>query len=334
VVETRKILVTGGAGFVGSHLVERLIRDGCPVTVVDDLSTGRLDQVAPEARFIHADIRDGSKTLEIFSRESPEVVIHLAGQANVRWSLADPEYDLNVNVLGSISVFKASVKAGVRRVVFASSGGAVYGDQPIYPCRESDPPSPSSPYGISKLAAELYGKSILRASGIALTILRLANVYGPRQDPTGEAGVVALFLSELLADGVPTIFGDGGQTRDFVWVGDVVEAFVKSTQGPEGTYNVGTGKETRILDLYAEVGHVLGTIVPPRAAPPVRGEVRRNVLSVDQAEELLGWTARMDLPTGLLETAEHFKKASPVRDRTNKAKAGRVTEISPEPRRL
>jgi len=319
-LNAKKVLVTGGAGFIGSHLVDGLYRLGYSIIVVDDLSTGRREYLPQDVSVIEEDVRNRAALGRIFSRERPEVVFHLAAQMNVRKSLCDPALDAEVNILGSLSLFQAAVESGVRRLIYASSGGAIYGEQPEYPCRESDTPCPSSPYGISKLAAEHYGRHLAAAAGREFVALRLANVYGPRQNPRGEAGVVALFLSGMLSGHAPTVFGDGGQTRDFVWIGDVVEAFVNAVKGPTGFYNVGTGEETRIIDLYERLGHATGFFNPPNRAAEIFGEVRRNALSVEQARSHLSWSPRTSLSRGLLETAGFFKDA--------RRNGGRVSERS------
>jgi UDP-glucose 4-epimerase len=302
------VLVTGGAGFIGSHLVERLVREGRRVVVLDDLSTGSRDHLPHDIRLIQADIRDRQAVATAMSVERPELVIHLAGQMNVRRSLADPDLDADVNVRGSLSVFQAAFSGTARRVVFASSGGAIYGDQPSYPCDESVTPRPSSPYGISKCSAEHYGRHLADAAGRDFVALRLANVYGPRQNPAGEAGVVALFLEEMLAGRAPAIFGDGEQTRDFVWIEDVVETFVRSIDGPPGVFNVGTGQETRVSDLYRELARAVGFPHPARWSAALFGEVRRNALSVRLACKRLGWAPRTGLREGLERTVRCWRR--------------------------
>jgi UDP-glucose 4-epimerase len=296
------ILVTGGAGFIGSHLVDALVARDHVVSVVDNLSTGRRENLPPHALLHVVDVRDPMLLEELFARERPEVVFHLAAQMNVRKSLSDPREDADVNVLGSLGVFQAAFGSGARRVVFASSGGAIYGEQPEYPCRESDLPRPSSPYGAAKLAAEHYGRQCAESNGREFVALRLANVYGPRQNPSGEAGVVSLFLSRLLEGRPSTLFGDGGQTRDFVWVGDVVEAFVRALDAPAGIYNIGTGVETSVLELYRQLERASGLRGSLRQAAAIPGEVRRNVLCTEQARIHLGWNANRTILEGLAET--------------------------------
>jgi UDP-glucose 4-epimerase len=302
-----KILVTGGAGFIGSHLVEALDRLGHSVCVVDNLSTGLREQVPAGVPLATIDVRDRDALAGLFARERPDAVFHLAGQMNVRTSLWDPAMDAEVNVLGSLSVFKNAIAAGARRIVFASSGGAVYGEQPKVPCRESALPSPASPYGISKLAGEHYGRQLCKDAGVGFVALRLANVYGPRQNPKGEAGVVALFLSELLSGRSSKVFGDGTQTRDFIWVGDVVNAFLEAMDAPPGIYNIGTGVETRIRDLYERLEVCAGTFGSLIHVAHNAGEVRRNALSCERARDSFGWTPQMKLEDGLRKTAAFYK---------------------------
>jgi len=303
------IIVTGGAGFIGSHLVDALAERGLDVVVIDNLSTGRRENLPRNVSLIEADVRDADKMEAIFSRKRPSLVFHLAAQMNVRRSLVDPRLDADVNILGSLAVFKAAARSRARRVLFASSGGAIYGEQQELPCRESAVPSPSSPYGIAKLAVELYGRQHAEVGAFDFVALRLANVYGPLQNPEGEAGVVSLFLSNLLEGRSSAIFGDGEQTRDFVWVGDVVDAFLKGVDGPPGVYNVGTGQETGVLELYRRLERLTGTQLPPRWLAAIPGEVRRNVLSADRARTHLGWTARQSLRDGLDETVKSVRSS-------------------------
>lgn len=296
-----KLLVTGGAGFIGSHVVDGLLQQGHSVAVVDNLSTGRRNNVPPQARLIEEDIRDAHALFRILEEESPHVVLHLAAQMNVRRSLEDPAWDASINVLGSIHLFQACARVGVRRIVFASSGGAVYGERLRGHCRESDVPRPSSPYGIGKLAAEHYGRSLVERGGPEFTVLRLANVYGHGQNPAGEAGVVALFLREMKEGRSPVIFGGGDQTRDFVWVADVAEAFARALGAPCGIYNIGTGKNTSVLEIYDLLKNALAFQGEPRHLERISGEIHRNVLSITRARRKLGWTPKTELQRGLEE---------------------------------
>jgi UDP-glucose 4-epimerase len=245
-----KVLVTGGAGFIGSHLVDRLVMEGHEAVVVDNLITGKRRNINRAARLYKMDIQ--SWRLErVFRNERPNVVMHLAAQMDVRKSVEDPMFDAQVNILGTLNVLQQAVKHGVRKVIFSSSGGAIYGEQETYPAPETHVLKPLSPYGLSKLCGEQYLSYFQRVSGLQAVSLRYANVYGPRQDPEGEAGVVAIFIQKMLNNEQPVINGNGRQTRDFVFVDDVVEANLAMIgQETQGTYNVGTGVETSINDLF------------------------------------------------------------------------------------
>lgn len=290
-----RVLVTGGAGFIGSHLVDALCRDGAYVHVLDDLSTGR--RIPENARFTRWNVREYFTSL--VKQERIEVMIHLAARVSVRTSLEDPLEDASVNVLGGLSALEAAAEAGVRRVILASSGGTVYGEGKGRPSREEDPLEPRSPYGVAKLAMESYATAYERTRGLEVSCLRLANVYGPRQDPEGESGVVARFLARL-RDGRPLeVYGDGRQIRDFVFVEDVVRAFLSAIQGPPGTYNVGTGVGTSLLELIDLLGRPARVIHKPAIA----GELRANILDVRRADERLGWTPKIPFAEGVARTA-------------------------------
>jgi UDP-glucose 4-epimerase len=289
-----RTLVTGGAGFIGSHLVDALLARGDHVAVVDDLSTGRRERV-PDGVALHVtDIADIGPVAE---RERPEVVFHLAAQADVRRSVADPAFDARVNVAGTASVLEAARAAGARRVLFASTGGALYGESVPLPTPEDAALAPFSPYGASKAAAETYLALFTRLHGLSTMALRFGNVYGPRQDPHGEAGVIAIFAGAA-AEGRPvTIFGDGRQTRDYVYVGDVVAGFLAaSASDATGAVNIGTGTETTVLELVTAYG------LEPQLAPARKGEVERSCLDVTRAADVLGWRAEVGLDDGLERT--------------------------------
>jgi UDP-glucose 4-epimerase len=312
-----KALVTGGAGFIGSHLVDALVERGDQVTVIDDLSSGRRENLASpageQADLVEADVTDRAAVIEAFERRRPELVFHLAAQIDVRRSVTDPIYDLTVNVGGTLNLLEASRLTDARRFVLASTGGAVYGEGADLelPLDETAQCRPDAPYGQSKFAAEGYAALYGRLYGLKATALRLGNVYGPRQDPFGEAGVVAIFCGALLTGGTARVFGDGRQTRDYIYVGDVVEAFLAAT-GTEatGTYNVGTGKETSVLELGELIGGVCERPFDPEHAPPRPGEVRRIAIDSARAEADLGWTSRTSLVDGLRATAASFANAS------------------------
>jgi UDP-glucose 4-epimerase len=300
-----KALVTGGAGFIGSNLVDALVARGDAVEVVDDLSTGRRENLAgalERGAVLHkADIRDGERLAGIVADATPDVIFHLAAQIDVRHSVADPAFDSSVNVGGTINVLEAARRAGVPRLVNTSTGGAIYGETETIPTPEAVTPAPMSPYGQSKHAAEGYCALYARLHGLSTVTLRYANVYGPRQDPLGEGGVVAIFCGRLLDGRTPTIFGDGTQTRDYLYVGDVAAAnLVAAGSSAEGAYNVGTGVETTVLEL-ADALRRLGDGRPfdPEHAPQRPGEVHRSAIDPARAVAALGWEPRTALPEGL-----------------------------------
>jgi len=302
-----KVLVTGGAGFIGSHLVDACISAGYEVAVVDDLSTGRRENVHPAAKFYQVDIT-GDLLAEVFAEVRPEIVIHHAAQASVTRSVQDPQYDVMVNVLGTIGILEQCVRWKVRKVVFASTGGAIYGEPTSLPVTEDHPLAPISPYGITKYVGELYLTFYQRAYGLPYVSLRYANVYGPRQDPTGEAGVVAIFIDAMLRGRAPTIFGDGTQTRDFVYVGDVVRANLLAMRSDVvGVLNIGTGIETPVNLLYEKLAQLTGFPDPPVYADPRPGDVYRIALDATRARILLGWGPEVALEEGLRRTVQAFR---------------------------
>ena len=304
-------LVTGGAGFIGSHLGDRLLAEGKRVVAVDDLSTGRIANLA-EARgygqqftFYNMDIRV-EELRTVFERHRPDVVMHIAAQASVSRSVKSPAEDASVNVMGLLNVLEAACATGTRKVVFAASGGTLYGEPRQLPVKESARRSarPVSPYGISKAIAVEYLRFYRDLRGLDYTALALANVYGPRQDPTGEAGVVAIFGSQMLAGETPTIFGDGNQTRDYLFVDDAVHAFALSAErGSGGLYNVGTGLETSVNRIYQLIADITGFRRDPRFGPPREGDLRRNALDSELAGKELGWRPWTPLEQGLAATA-------------------------------
>jgi UDP-glucose 4-epimerase len=310
-----RTLVTGGAGFIGSALVDRLVHDGHEVVVVDDTSTGRLENLADafaSGRVHHAGVDVAGPELAAAVAEArPEVVYHLAAQIDVRRSVADPVADARVNVLGTIQVARAALQAGCRRLVFASSGGTVYGepDPSALPVDERHPAGVTNPYGVAERSAEDYLASFAELEGLEPVSLRLGNVYGPRQDPHGEAGVVAIFCNRLLQDEPVTIFGDGRQTRDYVYVDDTVDAFVAAGGQPDvggARLNVATGVETSVLELYATLREVAGFGEEPTFAPPRTGELARIALDFGAAERVLGWRPKVDLADGIARTWAWF----------------------------
>jgi UDP-glucose 4-epimerase len=305
-----KALVTGGAGFIGSNLVDALLARGDEVTVVDDLSTGRRENLeealANGATLVEADIRDRAAIEELGGRERPEVVFHLAAQIDVRKSVADPAWDASINVGGTANVLEAARVGGSRRVVFSSTGGAIYGEGEgqRLPLAEDAPLAPEAPYGQSKFAAEGYLALYERLYGLSGVSLRLGNVYGPRQDPLGEAGVIAIFCGRLREGEQPTVFGDGKQTRDYIYVGDVVAAALAAAESDaSGAINVGTGIETDVLELIRQLRELSGADgFEPEFAPPRTGEVQRISIDPGRAGSELGWRAEMGLEEGLRTT--------------------------------
>jgi UDP-glucose 4-epimerase len=303
-------LVTGGAGFIGSNLVDALVARGDRVSVIDDLSTGRRPNLAGAlesgVELIEADVRDRDAVRAAISSAEPHVVYHLGAQIDVRKSVADPRFDLDLNGGGTIELLEASREAGVERFVFASTAGAIYGEGEgrDLPFDEDARCVPDAPYGQSKFAAEGYVGLYSRLHGLSAVALRLANVYGPRQDPLGEAGVVAIFSGALLDGRTPTVFGDGKQTRDYIYVGDVVDGFLAAgVSGATGTFNISTGIETDVLDLGAAVGAACGREFEPEFAPPRLGEVARTAADPGRAGRELGWTPATTLAEGLVSTA-------------------------------
>ena len=302
-----KVLVTGGAGFIGSHLVDRLVQEGNQVVVVDNLSTGKRKQVSKKAQFYKMDIR--SKRIErVFRKERPLIVIHLAAQMNVRLSTDDPIFDAEVNILGTLNLLEHAVKSGVRKVTFASSGGAVYGEQEVFPAAESHRTEPMSPYGISKLAGEKYLAYYTNTTGLRHVVLRFGNVYGPRQEPEGEAGVIAIFSKLMLDGGQPIINGTGKQTRDFVYVDDVVDAIMATIgEDIQGIYNVGTGQEASVNECYEIIKELTNSSCKDLYGAAKKGEQFRSVLDVKKMRERFGWDSQVSLPDGLKMTVEFFK---------------------------
>jgi UDP-glucose 4-epimerase len=303
-----RIVVTGGAGFIGSHVVDRLIEEGHEVSIVDDLSTGKKKNINPKAEFHKLDILS-PKLERVFKKARPEVVVHHAAQMDVRRSVADPLFDGQVNILGTLNVLEQAVKIGTKRLIFASSGGAVYGDQETFPASEQHPVRPISPYGVSKLSAEHYLYYYQRTYGLQPAILRYGNVYGPRQDPFGEAGVVAIFALKLLQNEQPVINGNGKQTRDYIAVDDVVEAnMTVLNRGLNDTFNVGTGRETSVNQLYRMLADAVGSPIKERYGPERRGEQARSCLDVSKLSKASDWEPRVDLAEGLKRTADYFRQ--------------------------
>jgi UDP-glucose 4-epimerase len=305
-----RVLVTGGGGFVGSTLVDACLAQGHDVVVVDDLSTGSAANIAAGARFYEVDIRTPALD-QVFATERPEVVSHQAAQVSVRRSVEEPSHDAAINVLGTLNVLESARRHDVRRLVFASTGGAIYGEPDGDRADEEHPRRPESPYATAKLAAEHYLEGY-RRGGLETVVLRYANVYGPRQDPHGEAGVVAIFIQRILAGLPPTIFGDGEQVRDFVYVDDVVRANVLALEadvarGP-AVFNIGTGRGTSVNALWAQLAAIARPTVTPGHEPARTGDLLRSVLDVTRARKRLGWEPRVDLAAGLARTWQWFSE--------------------------
>jgi UDP-glucose 4-epimerase len=304
-----KILVTGGAGFIGSHVVDAFLAAGHDVAVVDNLTTGDARWINPRARFHEIDLRS-TGLARVFETERPEVVAHLAAQASVGRSVTDPALDASVNVGGGVALLECCRRYGVRRVIYSSSGGAGYGDTDVIPTPESHPSLPISPYGITKVAVEQYVSAWVGIYGISGVSLRYANIYGPRQNPQGEAGVIAIFCHRLLTGQAPIINGDGGQTRDYTYVEDVAAANVAALEHPEATggVNISTGVETSVNDLYQALVQASGSTVKAQHAPARPGEQRRSCLSPALAARALGWKPTVSLAEGIRRTFGFFKK--------------------------
>lgn len=307
--QAKRILVTGGAGFIGSQVAQALVGAGHEVAVLDNLSTGAREYVPEAALFFPWDIQSPD-TFQLIVRWRPQVIIHHAAQMSVQVSVRDPLLDARENILGSLHLFQAAAAAQVERVIFASTGGAIYGDQAPLPSRENDRAQPESPYGIAKLAVEHYLHFYRRHYGIIPISLRYSNVYGPRQNGQGEAGVVAIFLEKFLNGQQPVINGDGRQTRDFVYVGDVVRANLLCLDYPEaGIFNIGSGQETEIRSIYLELQRLTGSLLGPVHGPGKPGEQLRSLLDATKARNLLGWQPQVSLAAGLAQTAEAFREA-------------------------
>jgi len=302
-----KILVTGGAGFIGSHVADAFVAAGHEVSIVDDLSSGRRENLNPKARFYQLDVQ-APEVAGVFAREQPEVLCHHAAQMDVRRSVADPLFDARVNLLGLLNLMEQGRQHGVRRVLLASTGGAIYGEQDIYPAPETHRLAPLSPYGVAKLASERYLFFYSMTYGISYVAQRYANVYGPRQNPHGEAGVVAIFTEKLLRGEQPIINGDGTQTRDYVYVGDVVAANLAALTSPfSGEVNFGTGIETDVNTIFRQVHALCGATAPERHGPAKPGEQLRSVIDNRLAQQTLGWRPRVSLEDGLRQTVDFFR---------------------------
>lgn len=307
--EDKLVLVTGGAGFIGSNIVDLLIEKGYDVVTIDDLSTGRKENINKKARVYHADITKKDEVEEIFEIEDIKVVVHQAAQVNVRKSVEDPILDAKINILGSINLLKTLVDHKGEKFIYASSGGAIYGEPEYLPTDENHPIHPLSPYGASKYAVEKYLDVHGALYGLKAISLRYGNVYGPRQDPFGEAGVIAIFANKILNGERPVVFGDGKQTRDFVYVGDVVEANVAAVEKDvEGAFNIGTGSQSSVNDITAAILKEIGSDIKPVYGEPIKGEVRHIYLDISKAKRALGWEPKVNLDEGIRRYINWLKK--------------------------
>ncbi|MDI3313534.1 MAG: GDP-mannose 4,6-dehydratase [Mycobacterium sp.] len=308
-----RALVTGAAGFIGSTLVDRLLADGHWVAGLDNFATGRasnLEHLAGTPRFVFVEADIVTADLRaILDQYRPEVVFHLAAQIDVRRSVADPQFDASVNVVGTIRLAEATRQTHVRKIVHTSSGGSIYGRPPTYPTSETAPVDPVSPYAAGKIAGEIYLNTFRHLYGLQCSHIAPANVYGPRQDPHGEAGVVAIFAQALLSGRPTKIFGDGSNTRDYVYVDDVVEAFIRAsgTEGDGQRFNIGTGVETSDRQLHSAVAAAVGASDEPEFHPPRLGDLRRSCLDIALAERVLGWRPQVQLGEGIRRTVEYFR---------------------------
>ena len=304
------VLVTGGAGFIGSHVVDKLIENGYGVIVVDNLSSGKVENLNRNALFYEQSIEDEEMMERIFSLHRPEYVFHLAAQASVAISVREPVRDAETNIIGSLVLLEKSIKHGVKKFIFSSTGGAIYGENvKVFPTPETETPHPISPYGIAKYSIEMYLEFFAREYGLKYTVLRYANVYGPRQDPYGEAGVVAIFTERMLRGEEVHIFGDGEYVRDYVYVDDVFSAnLLAMEKGDNEVFNIGTGRGTTVNQLFKLLKEITGYDKEPVYKPPRKGDVRKSILDYTKAKEKLGWEPKIPLEEGLKLTVEYFRK--------------------------
>jgi len=302
-----KIAVTGGAGFIASHIADAYLSLGHEVVIIDNLSTGKRENIPANARFIEMDVNDPGIP-GLFMEEKFDIVNHHAAQMDVRVSVQDPTYDARINILGGINIYESALRSGVKKIIFASSGGTVYGEQEYFPADERHPTKPISPYGIAKLSNEQYLYYYAHVHGLPSVAFRYANIYGPRQNPHGEAGVIAIFAQKLLKGEQPVINGDGLQTRDYVYVGDVVAANILALQ-PQmiGAYNIGTGIETDVNTLFGHLRDLTQSTCEEQHAPAKQGEQLRSVLSHERIFASFGWTPKMDIVEGLSKTVDSFR---------------------------
>ncbi len=303
-----KVLVTGGAGFIGSHVVDLLVASGHHVSILDNMSSGKAANLVENVRHFQVDLGDAASVLDAVGESEPDAILHLAAQKSVALSVKEPQMDARENIIASLNLFEAAKKHQVRKVVFASTGGALYGDTNLLPTPESHPTLPESPYGVAKLAIEHYLRFYEKVHGMQTITLRMANVYGPRQDPLGEAGVVAIFCSRGLSGEPVTIYGDGKQTRDYTYVRDVAFAFLLSLSAKRSmTVNIGTALETSVIELADAIQLIIGSPIARHYEESRAGEIRRSCLAVANAKNELGWSPECGIHQGLAETVRYFR---------------------------
>ncbi|MFH1541088.1 MAG: SDR family NAD(P)-dependent oxidoreductase [Elusimicrobiota bacterium] len=302
------ILVTGGAGFIGSNIADAYIQQGNNVVIIDNLSTGKKENINPKAKFYNADIKDEKKIKQIFENEKPDIVNHHAAQIDVRKSVANPILDAQINIIGTINLLENAVKCKIKKFIFASSGGVMYGECKKIPPTENEKPEPLSPYGITKHTIEHYLNYYSEIHGLKYVAFRYGNVYGPRQDPHGEAGVVAILINRILSNTKINIFGNGEQLRDYVFVSDIAIAnLIALRKGENEIFNIGTGETKSVNQLFCELSKVAGYLQKPVYKPHRAGELFKSSLNTKKAKEKLGWSAKIKLNEGLKKTYEYFK---------------------------
>ncbi len=310
-----KVLVTGGAGFIGSHIVDKLIEKGFEVFIIDNLSTGKRENINEKAKFVCGDINDERLLNNLFKENNFSYIFHLAAQISVSNSVREPVKDAQVNIIGSLKLIKKSIESGVKKIIFSSTGGAIYGEAETFPTTEEVFPKPVSPYAIAKFSVENYLRFAKREFGLNYTILRYSNVYGPRQDPCGEAGVVAIFSSRMLQNKNTIIFGDGKYIRDYVFVSDVAQANIKAMENGDGKiFNISTAKGTSVNELFQILKELTGYRKAPFYKPEREGDVRKSVLSYEKAKRELKWEPKINIDEGLKSTVEWFKEKIKQKD--------------------
>ena len=310
-----KVLVTGGAGFIGSHIVDKLIEKGFEVFIIDNLSTGKRENINEKAKFVCGDINDERLLNNLFKENNFSYIFHLAAQISVSNSVREPVKDAQVNIIGSLKLIKKSIESGVKKIIFSSTGGAIYGEAETFPTTEEVFPKPVSPYAIAKFSVENYLRFAKREFGLNYTILRYSNVYGPRQDPCGEAGVVAIFSSRMLQNKNTIIFGDGKYIRDYVFVSDVAQANIKAMENGDGKiFNISTAKGTSVIELFQILKELTGYRKAPFYKPEREGDVRKSVLSYEKAKRELKWEPKINIDEGLKSTVEWFKEKIKQKD--------------------